>query len=551
VLFRSLLTFVNPSLTTDKNYLWTGTTGGSVLKGINGRIQTDQFTAQVKYAIPTNNNQTTESTTLYTIPSATTECVDSITIDVTTSGTVTYNTCNGVLVIYSALTLGSHTITNVNCISTTNLGGTAEYTVVSFGESCQRYVYPSDIEYYQVLTAITITTNIVNGVPQYSIPNLGSGVGFWDYLTAPNSVQIYKEVKGSLGTDGWLEDGGQQNLTISNFADFSDSKILILQRGVDPYSPTLTNQYGIGKILGHPNENDVIITATTKMNIPVQQLPTGSVTTVPQHNVQNNIYFSSYVYSPGVLNSTTPGLQFSAYTTSNVGFYGALDSTFPNRKISYTVGNNTQYVYSTQVISKSPTYGSAKGVVTLTSNEYYSSAISESKYDTAEDLSGGAVMSVSNTANNNIIQANYIPDLGYYYTTKTFFGYTSPMLINNAQLNVLRTDRLPSSDGLDGSSWTNNPALLQQNNNFSIYLINTDSEDISSTAFQTGAQTVTADLFGLPNFNKVLESFECEKMVGFECDCFNCNINCTFFLLPKIHCQTFIIILLLYLFLLI
>jgi hypothetical protein len=106
------------------------------------------------------------------------------------------------------------------------------------------------------------------------------------------------------------------------------------------------------------------------------------------------------------------------------------------------------------------------------------------------------------------------------------------MLINNAEQNVLRTDRLPSSDGLDGSSWTNNPSLLQQNNNFSIYQINTDSEDISTTAFQTGAQTVTADLAGLPNSIKVLESFDCEAMVGLDCyqgfgDDFSINQACT------------------------
>jgi hypothetical protein len=106
------------------------------------------------------------------------------------------------------------------------------------------------------------------------------------------------------------------------------------------------------------------------------------------------------------------------------------------------------------------------------------------------------------------------------------------MLIDNAQLNVLRTDRLPSSDGLDGGSWTLNPSLLQQNVNFNVYLINTDSEDITSDAFQTGAQTVTADLEGLPNSIKVLESFDCEAMVGLECyegfgDTFGINQSCT------------------------
>jgi hypothetical protein len=106
------------------------------------------------------------------------------------------------------------------------------------------------------------------------------------------------------------------------------------------------------------------------------------------------------------------------------------------------------------------------------------------------------------------------------------------MLINNDTLNVLRTDRLPSSDGLDGSSFTNNPSLLQQNNNFNVYLVNTDSDDITSTAFSTGAQTVTPDLEGLANSIKVLESFNCESMVGLDCyqgfgDNFSINQACT------------------------
>jgi hypothetical protein len=526
----TLLTFVNPSLTTDKNYLWTGTTGGSELQGINGRIQTDQFTAQVKYAIPTNNNQTTESTTVYTIPSATTECVDSITLNITTSGTVTYNTCNGGLVIYSALTLGSHTITNDNCISTTNLGGTAEYTVISFGESCQRYVYPSDIEYYQVLTAITITTNIVNGIPQYSIPNLGSGVGFWNYLTAPNSIQIYKEVKGLFGSAGWLEDGAPQNLVISDFADFSDSKILILQRGVDPYSPTLTNQYGIGKILGHPNENDVIITATTKMNIPVQKLPTGSLTTVPQHNNQNNIYFSSYVYSPGVAGSTTPGLQFSAYTTSNVGFYGALDSTTPNRKIDYKVGNNTNYYVSTQVINKYPPYGIATGVVTKTSNDYFSSTISLSnKYDYSEDLSGGAILSLTPLVLNTTIRVfgfgnNYDayenPPNRVYFSPILYPTLTGSSALNivNSSRNIMRTDRLPSSDYIDSGVINGSVSLLQQNVGFSAYIIEEQGDAITVNGYDTGASQVNPDIEGQLASVNVLESLStCERMVGLNC----------------------------------
>jgi hypothetical protein len=528
----TLLTFVNPEKTTDKNYLWSGTTsvGNAPLIGINGKIQTEQFFAQVNYADPTDNTQTTNLPVLYTIPSDTTQCVDSITISATTIGTVQYYNCSSVGVIYSANTLGIHTITDTNCINLSNLGGTAQYTVINSGDTCQRYLYPSDIEYYQVLTAITITTNVVNGVPQYSIPNLGSGISIWNTLNYANEIQSFKEVKGSLGTDGWLEEAAAEYLPTSLYSDYSNQTILILQRGVDPYSPLLTNQYGIGKILGHANEDDVIITGQTRMNIPIQKLPTGSLTTVQQHNQQDNIYFPSYVYTPGFVGSTTPGLQFSSYTTSNVGYYGALDSTTPDRTINLgpTFGNIS--APSTGVIDKSPSYGIANGVVTKTNNVYYSSQVLNGKYDTAEDLSGGAIfvlepMVLDTTICENIIcipnyQAYNSPPSSYYFSPllyPTLTG-TSALNITNSNRNVMRTDRLPSSDYIDSGDLNGNASLLQENIGFSTYIVGDASNGVTSVGFSTGASQVTQDIEGQLASENVLKTLSvCENMVGLTC----------------------------------
>jgi len=530
----TLLTFVSPEKTKDKNYLWSGTTsvGNVPLKGINGKIQTDQFVSQVYYANPTDNSQTTNLSTLYTIPSATTQCVDSVTLNITTSGTVQYYNCSSVSVIYSASTLGVHTITDTNCINLSNLAGTAEYTVIISGDTCQRYIYPSDIEYYQVLTAITITTNIVNGVPQYSIPNLGTGISIWNTLNSANEIQSYKEVKASLGPNGWLEEAPPEFLPTSLFSDFSNQTILILQRGVDPYSPLLTNQYGIGKILGHSTEDAVTFTATTRMNIPIQKLPTGSLTTVQQHNQQDNIYFPSYVYTPGFTGSITPGLQFSAYTTSNVGYYGALDSTTPDRKIAYKLGNNTYYGFSSSVINKSPSYGtpSVRGVSSKTNNVYYLSSPNNGKYDSAEDLSGGAIFTLQNLEKNIWIVTSLVPpSLVYGYENPPYSSYFSPILyptltgtsalnITNYSKNVMRTDRLPSSDFIDSGNLNGNASLLQENLGFSTYTIIGAGNNATSVGFSTGASQVTPDIEGQLASENVLKTLNtCENMVGLTC----------------------------------
>jgi len=108
----------------------------------------------------------------------------------------------------------------------------------------------------------------------------------------------------------------------------------------------------------------------------------------------------------------------------------------------------------------------------------------------------------------------------------------SPMSISSKTNNVMRTDRLPSSDVLNGSAWTTNPALLQQNNNFIFYEIPELDQPDALIGYATGAEIPTADLEGLPNEVTVLSSFDCENMVGLDCytgfgDNFEVNQECT------------------------
>jgi len=495
-----LLSFVSPALTTDSNYLWTGQTavGGAVINGINGIQTTNQFQATVNYAL----TQTTDTSVQYTIPSATTSCVDSITINVTKEGSLIYSDCTGNVNVLTGLTLGITAITNSNCISLNNLGGTAEYIINSYGNTCQRYVYPSDIEYYQVLTAITITKTIVNGQPQYSLPNLGTGVGFWSTLNADNIISAYVQLAGIF-----YQSISTEIHPTSDFSNFSDQKVLILQRGVDPYSPLLVNKYGIGKILGFANEDDVTFTASTRMNIPIQKLPLNSTTSVQQHNNQSNIFYPSYVYSPSIPGLTTSGNVFIPYKTSNIGYYGALDS-----NVSQITANDTTYKSSTYV--NSYPIGSVTGVVTKTNNLFYSPQIADNKYDAAEDLSGGAIMVKLPTYPSG-------PGSMFYYSPilyPTLTG-TSALDITISNKNVMRTDRLPSSDYIDDrGSLVGSVSLLQQNLGFSVYTIQGGGITANGASFSTGTSQVTPDIEGqLASENVLTTMSTCENMVGLSC----------------------------------
>ncbi len=486
----TLLSFVNPTKSTDTNYKWSGqTSNGQVISGINGIIKTNQFLATVNYA----TTETTDSQVVYTIPSGNIGCVDSITINVVSSGTCEYTDCIGNL-ISKVVLVGTNILPDVNCINLDTLGGTSQYDVISYGNSCQRYIYPSDIEYYQVLTAITITTSVVNGKTVYTNPNFNGTDGFWGALNFPNTVAMFDN------SGGWVRNFSETDVFPTSYlTDFTSQKVLILQRGVDPYSRDLTNKYGIGKILGYPNEDDVVITATTKMNIPIQKLSTSNGISVQNHSSQDNIFNKSYFYTTSPI-GTTPGISFSSFTTPNVGYYSAVDSTNEG-----AYGNT---------ISMG---GGLTGVVSVTSNRYYSATTSNGFYDSSEDLSGGAIMRGQQTTSSSTSPP--FPNDYYFSPSLLPIFSANPLSISSVNKTVMRTDRLPSSDYADdGGNWNGSVSLLQQNLGFAVYAINGGGGTFTSASFSTGADQVTADVAGQLGEEQLLSTLDnCNNMVGLQC----------------------------------
>jgi len=571
----TLLTFVDPKKTKDKNYLYSATTvsGGYKVNGINGVLKSTSFTADVRYAL----TQTTSGSTLYDIPAYPSECVRSVVIDITEPGTVTYRTCPGSKVTISftgqtptisnplgiispefPLTTG---ITNLDCIDLTNTGGTAEYSAVTYGIACQNYIYPSDIEYYQVLTAITITKTIVNGQSQYSVPGSTgtTGPSFWKTLNAENVLATFQFIQGDgesgyvplsypnyeANNDGTIPQNVFYTLPTSNFSDYENQKILILQRGVDPYSPLMMNKFGIGRILGYDNEDAVSFTAMTRMNIPIQPLPSSNGISIQNHGSQDNISYSSYFYTPGLVGQTGPGFNYSAYTTPNFGFYGALDATIPPRQVS-TPGlpADVNPLISTNYVQPIPVNG-LTGVASKTVNRFYSSSIADNLYDGSEDLSGGAIMVKNNFSTGTIclrydckgptvlgtclgtrtceesIQG-FSATAGVYFSPILYPKYTGTTEVNMSDSSrlIMRTDRLPSSDYIDDAEiLTGSVSLLQQNAGFAVYPVGAGGAlSFNNPTISLGADLVTADIDGQIAATNVLQTLgTCEDMVGLEC----------------------------------
>ena len=464
-----LLTSVNPATTTDKNFLYTAQTINGIVNGVTGTTIQEATSVNINYAV----TQTSEQTVLYSLP---------------TGSTVT------------------------------------------------RQSYPQDREYFQVVTAITVADAI-------KIWNTETLEAFPNVIAAPSRLILAKKrLRGYRRNDN--------DFLISPldaFSDIENQYILILQRGVDPYSPKYTNEYRLGRIFGkNIDDSDLIITAQTRLNIPIQKLTQTNISVQPF--TQSGMFYPSYFFEAGN--------DFSGFTTSTVGYYGSIDANSDIRRLN------------------PKNMGGVTAMVTKTNNDFYSINQNAAKYDESEDVSGASYIFSNITAFSlNPLSAVILGGVGYilpfaaipfytpfiiaiaavgallaallavnfnysdvqyeYFTPNAYPSLSAnPMSISSKVINVIRTDRLPSSDALNGSSWQTNPALLQQNNNFIFYGIPELDASVGLPPYSLGAEIPFADVEGLPNGITVLSSFNCENMVGLDCyqgfgNNFQVNQECT------------------------
>jgi len=397
----------------------------------------------------------------------------------------------------------------VNGITGTTIQGSTNVTVkyalteltdssVSYllptGSTITRQQYPQDREYFQVVTAITISEAV-------KIWNTNNLEAFPNVLTAQSRIFLRK--KRGFPLTGYENDGNLLISPLSVLENLDNQYILILQRGVDPYSPKYDNEYKLGRLFGkNIDDSNLTITATTRLNIPIQKLTQTNISVQPF--TQNGMFYPSYFFEAGN--------GFSGFTTSTVGYYGSLDSSFnTNRLVRKNIGGVT-------------------GMISTMGNDFYSLSQNAAKYDSSEDVSGASYIYANIRAG---VSFGYADASFQYFTPNAYPQLTgSPMSISSKVKNVMRNDRLPSSDALNGSAWTTNPALLQQNNNFVFYEIPELDQPDALVGYATGAEIPTADLEGLPNEITVLSSFDCENMVGLDCytgfgDNFEVNQECT------------------------
>lgn len=395
------------------------------------------------------------------------------------------------------LQTGSSTYTVEYCNPSNPYSNNSTNYVISKGCEYSGYTFPADIEYFQVITALTVSQaiSLFAGTPNESLPAI---------INSKNVIRFnnksFSNILGFCVQGGWGDIEISREYSMSEvFRDFGQQYLVILQRGVDPYSPKVVNKYSLGLLFGSSNPDYIVVTGETRLNIPIQKLNSTSMSVQPfTVNGQSEIFYTSHFFRGGIPNSLVVGEQWSGFSTFNVGYYSSYDS--------------SRNYFGDTVVNASPVQSA---VVSLSSNAAYGTPI-EAKYNSAEDLSGSDFIFVEQDG-----QGKKPSDVKITYNSNVLLpSFTAnPMNITSNVLNVMRTDRLPSSDQLDGGSWDLNPCLLQQNLGFGVYEITAGATgDFGIVGFGTGANIPTQDVQGqYASVNLINTLSVCSEIVSLQC----------------------------------
>jgi hypothetical protein len=141
-----------------------------------------------------------------------------------------------------------------------------EYEVIITATSTTNlHKFPIDIEYFQVITGMTYSS--FSGMCVNFLPNslndkyFANDTTFFKMFNNTNSRRA--TIKSSIG--------GVVALTPMTYVrNVNDNYVVILNRGVDPYTPKIPIEYGLGKLFGYNDESQIKVSGYYRMNIPIQ-----------------------------------------------------------------------------------------------------------------------------------------------------------------------------------------------------------------------------------------------------------------------------------------
>ena len=466
-----------------------------------------------------------------------------------------------------------------------NTAPQSEISLVYTG-TCNYAKFPMDVEYFQVITAMTYSN--YSGLCNTSLttPSFSNMSLFNRFLN--NDMMFYtsysyvdsdgNHIDNSVGVDYWPLHGNVLLKPIDYFQKVEKQIVAFLVRGVDPNSDRVSCEYDLSVLFGKNFNNGPKISGKYKLNQPIKGGYTNVRHTISTNNTVDVISNQSLFYNSFSFSASTGGqkFNFSGFNSNLVSQYSHLDGS----NLTFKPGNDPNtfnpqlsfWVSDTGNVlrNKNGNFGTT-GIATNIHNNSYGS----NGFTTQWDWVGHegiypyyGVITPSYPGNNNsttIINSIATPVRGYFaneiieggsfmfqkinyyfYLANVHLSlqntikaiYYSPRYSTGTTINfsdstkiVMRSDRLPTSSVLQDN--INNSFLLHSNSNFSIYKISDDGTSTPSNGTSGGYGlsngTGTQDyMSGSTNpipksINTAVESFSCGNMAPLGCYYINPN----------------------------
>tara|TARA_R110000803_G_scaffold199555_1_gene263623 strand:- start:673 stop:6012 length:5340 start_codon:yes stop_codon:yes gene_type:complete len=437
-------------------------------------------------------------------------------------------------------------------------------------QSVDFHKFPTDIEYFQVITSMTYDEFNTDCVPQLSnslnVRYLNNTSRIYNTATDP-LTNLESVLDGNGFLYGAIDSPNNIFLTkpIDNVRDTSENIVLILNRGVDPYSLPTEIEYDLSLIFGYNNYGNKKVSGNYRLNIPINgkfknvshkssDLSNSNVSTDTYSS--QKLYHDSFLYQPSLVSypvpfpdgSGVPGAtidinigEYSGFSSNTISYYSSLDNNStayrpdcgfgstppPVSTYGYVNGaglkvspnNKFTREWDTTSVTGPPPYGSR---VTLDNTSIINSPTSPTLnrgYFQNEIVEGSSLMGTN---------MNSGPD---FHTTQTFYyspiynttGNTLDYTLGGSDNQiVMRGDRLPISTV--PTEFCCNAAPLQKNPTLAMYLIpSTGVVGVSSTqGSATGAGNDSFDDFdnataNIEAISSIIQSFTCENSAPLDC----------------------------------
>ena len=361
----------------------------------------------------------------------------------------------------------------------------------------KEYKYKTGLEYFQVVTGMTITEaqNTVGAkglINKYLLKNKQ-----WNSASPPSN-----------------------NNSIVWYNDYANQEVLFLTRGVDPYTDKQTIQYDLSILFGR-TIGDIIVEGEYHLNVPIQ--PNGGGTwaqdyrTPRKHNLVTNNTDTYLYHQPFNFNVDTSA--FSSVTTTVPYYYVATDKSTmpllhggvamsnwfssPNNLDLNTSGGNTVRVRNSVVDYDLTSIGRVDGgSFTVSNHNLY-----QCYWVSYNPVTPPSFASQFET--NNKRARVYSP--AYHV-----MGTVTPITVTNNNRLVFRSDRLPTSDKTQTVG--NNSYALHQNEKFGYYLPQEGGTTQTTIPPQLPGDTTNNSADSTDDGQtSVLESFNCENMTALGC----------------------------------